>query len=211
MKALNRLNPPAIAAAFALAVAAFAAAAPPPVPATPAGVDRIVHAQPVVLENPFEYEWRAERPMVSAGYLLVLDVDPDMVYPRQTYQPVLYVDGQTVMRINVGYLSGRVVGFVPSELKEDGSFKLDLARARIFFGSPALPEQVDAAQIEQERASAQAAAISARPNQEVAAALEAGDEVLTLKDRGELYRQAGHLIMKYSPDESELAESWVAE
>jgi hypothetical protein len=207
MKALIRFNPLALAAAVAVVVAALAAAAPPPVPSTPATADKLVYAQPVILEEAFEFEWRAEKPEVSAGYIIVLEVDPDMVYPRQTYQPVLYVDGQTVMRINVGYVSGRVVGFVPSDLKEDGTFELDLSKARIFFGSPALPEQVDAAAIEQEKASARAASIQTRPQQEVSEAMEKGGEVVTLKDRRAIYREAARLIQEYAPDESELAES----
>jgi len=108
----------------------MAFAAPPPLPPTPAPIKALIYARPFVLNEGFRYYWRQEKPMVSEGYLLVIEVDPDLVYPRQTAEPVLFVGDQTAMRLNVGYNSGRVIALVPDSA----------ARRSIRFGRPQLPE-----------------------------------------------------------------------
>ena len=75
----------------ATVLAAAVVAAPPQLPATPAPVQDIVFAQPFTLDRGEVSNWRAERPEITSGYILVLKVDPDLVYPRQTAEPVLYV------------------------------------------------------------------------------------------------------------------------
>src|SRR5207247_5817900 len=73
------------------------------------GVHAVVYAQPFVLSKPWTHVWRVEQPSFDAGWLVVLDVDPTFVQPRQTFEPVLYAGDETVERINHGYEAGRVV------------------------------------------------------------------------------------------------------
>lgn len=173
-----------------------AQAAPPPVPKTPAGVEQLVYAAPFTLRQAYPSDWRAERPLVSSGYLVVLKVQPDLVYPRQVAEPVLYVGDQTAERLNVGYRSGHVVAIVPG--------KVDLARSPIWFGRPALPEQVDAATIREERTRAAAAGIKPVTGGNVARAVR---NPLALESKTDLLQEAGNLVEQYAPDEVEQARA----
>ena len=51
------------------------------------GVWDLLVAIPFRVDEPFTHWWRAERPEVQAGHLLVLAVDPIVVRPRQTAEP----------------------------------------------------------------------------------------------------------------------------
>ena len=155
----------------------------------PAPVLALVHARPFVLDQGYVHDWRGERPDVDAGHLLVLRVDPALVYPRQSREPVLYVGDQTAERVNVGYPSGYVVAIVPGPV--------DLETARVWFGAPALPERVGAARIAEEHARAAAAGI--------APLVRRGDgPTLRLATKRELLRHAAGLIERYSPQERDL-------
>lgn len=113
--------------------------APPALPPEPAlSPIALVAAQPFVLAEPATHWYRSERPQYAQGLLLVLEVDRDLVHPRQTHEPVLYVGAETAQRVNAGHESGRLVAIVPGAP--------DLAQDPVFFGEPALPEQVDAAE-----------------------------------------------------------------
>jgi len=182
------------------ALAAAAPASPPPaIPATPAPVEALLYAQPFCLEQGYEYSWRAERPVVVEGYILVLQVNPDFVYPRQVAYPVLYVGDQTAERVNIGYESGRVIAIVPE--------KVDLSRVPIWFGTPNLPDQVDAETISAEQAKAATAGIEPFGSKAVDASLRAGGEEMTFADQADLLRHIATLIRKYSPEEKVLADS----
>jgi hypothetical protein len=162
----------------------------------------VLYARPFRLAEPYTHNWRVERPAVSAGYLLVLSVDPQAVVPRQSLEPVLQVGEQTAERINGGHLDGALVVIVPSAAGPDGLPTLDLASAPIFMGSPALPEQVDAVHLTAELASTSAIAFApARINQ----ALARGGQVLDLADRVALGQEAARLVLGYAPSESDLA------
>ena len=95
-------------------------------PPTPAAIDEVVYARSFELDQGYKFEWRKEQPLVKKGVILVLKVDPDLVYPRQIAEPVLYVGDQTAERVNIGYKSGHVVAIVPGEV--------DLNKAMIWFG-----------------------------------------------------------------------------
>jgi hypothetical protein len=166
----------------------------PPVPATPAAVQDVIYAAPFVLKDGYPSEWRRERPLVTRGHLVVLRVAPDYVYPRQTAEPILYAGDQTVERINVGYPSGYVVGIVP------GSG--DLGLVRIWFGTPGLPEAVDANLVRAEQARARMAGIQPLSPDRVQSALR---KPLDLADKSDLLREAAVLIRLYAPDETERA------
>ncbi len=178
------------------------AAGPPAVPATPAAVDGIVYARSFTLEEGYKFDWRKERPLITTGTILVLKVNPDLVYPRQLAEPVLYVGNQTAERVNSGFKSGRVVAIVPGEI--------DLQKTPIWFGTPELPERVDADAIQKERAKADKAGIKPFDKAEIKAALKNGGEKLSAANQDQLRRGLAPLIRQYSPKESILADTLAA-
>lgn len=188
-------------AASALA-AAVVIAAPPQVPATPAAVQDIVFAQPFTLETGEVSTWRAERPMVESGYILVLKVNPDLVYPRQSAEPVLYVGDTTAERMNVGYRSGFVVAVVGADIT--GEKAMDLSKVKIWFGTPELPERVNANRIAQESALADAAGIKAFDADKIAALLDQ-NETLSEQTKAGILNEVAAQIRRFSPQEEELA------
>lgn len=173
-----------VIAPLLLATSLFAA--PPPLPPTPAPVGSLLLAQPFELEQGFHFSWRAERPLVTSGHLLVLSVEPDLVYPRQTAEPILYVGDQTAMRLNVAYPSGKVLALIPGELPQTGT--------RIWFGTPGLPEQVTATEISEARQLAEAEGIGPLAAVDVAGALERGGPALRAADLDALLEAADGLL-----------------
>ncbi len=171
-------------------------AAPPPVPTTPAPIKALLFARPFVLEEGFPFDWRRERPLVKEGTLLVLEVDPDLVYPRQTLEPVLFVGDQTAMRLNVGYISGRVIAVVPGT--ED--------LTHIWFGTPQFPENVTVEIIAGEKMLAEEKGLLPLSIGTVNTALEGGGAPLRVSNFNALLEEAARLIRLYAPDENELAE-----
>jgi hypothetical protein len=127
---------------------------------------------------------------------MVLRVNPNLVFPRQVGQPILYAGVQTAERINVGYTSGYIVVIVPNPV--------DLSRDRIWFGTPGLPEQVTSNTALFELRMAEAAGIAVTPPDVLNRALR---PALSLPDRTELLRQAAALIHQYARDEAELADN----
>ncbi|HKX45338.1 MAG TPA: hypothetical protein VJP77_01345, partial [Planctomycetota bacterium] len=133
----------ALGAAVATSVVAFTAQRSPEsfpqLPAVPQAVAvELVEAHAFTLDQPTTHWMRAEQPQYATGHVLVLRTDPELLVPRQTLENVLYVGAETVERVNLGHESGFLVAIVPGEV--------DLAAAPIFFGEPALPEQVTAAE-----------------------------------------------------------------
>lgn len=178
----------------------------PPVPMTPAAVTNLLYARPFKLEHGYEYEWRAEKPAVTAGWLLVLEVNTALVFPRQTAEPVLYVGKTTGERVNIGHVSGRIVVIVPSDLNEKGEMALDLNEALMWFGTPELPEQVDALKVERQRKAALAAGIAPFSKEIVDNAKAMADAQLKASDRDALQHAVADLIKVYSPQETDLAD-----
>jgi len=168
-------------------------------PNTPAAVEGIVYARPFTLEEGYRFAWRKEHPTVSEGYVVVLQVDPALVHPRNSLEPVLYVGDRTAERVNLGHKSGRLIALVPG--------RMDLATAPVWFGTPELPERVDAATIAKERARAKKAGIEAFGKEAITAALRRGGERLEAADHDALMRELAGLVREYSPEEKELAES----
>jgi hypothetical protein len=176
---------------------------PPAVPADTLASDvALVYAQPFVLEKSATHFWRAEQPDFSAGMLLVIEVeDRGLIQSRQVYEPVLYVGAETAEKINTGSDSGHLVIVVPASLAADGSVDLDLGAAPIFFGEPALPEQVTAEIARSELDRAVAGGLGAPSASRIAAAMQA---MVSFPDHGELHFYASNLIEAYSPQEVDL-------
>ena len=194
-------------------------AAPPPLPATPVVQQaQLLYAQPYLLDEGYTHWWRAEHPTVDAGWLLVLAVEADLVHPRQGYQPVLYVGDQTAERVNVGFVPGelppgakaQVVALVPAPRNAQGDVALDLSRSLIWFGTPALPEEVDAAQIVTEQALALSRGIAPPRAGAVRAAVHEGGGAIYLPDYQSLMHHSAELILRYSPGERDLVEGLTA-
>lgn len=165
---------------------------------TPAPVTDVVYASPFTLGEGYRYDWRQERPFIHSGTLVVLKVNPDFVYPRNAAELVLYAGNQTVQRLNDGHESGFVVGIIPGAI--------DLTREPLWFGKPALPERITADTIKAERASADRAGIRPFDAERIQSVtqkpLEASDLAALLRD------YVAELVMKYSPQEKALAETW---
>ncbi len=173
--------------------------APPAIPATPAAVDGIVSIRKFTLKEGFKFDWCKERPMVTTGYLLVLKVNPDLVFPRQVAEPVLYVGKQSAQRLNVGYKSGHVVALIPGEP--------DWAKTLIWFGTPELPERVDSNVANTEEAAAKAAGIKPFSAKELETALTRGSKSLQASNVAGVLGVAADLIRQHSPTEVELANT----
>jgi hypothetical protein len=189
MKKVLRRSVLLTAALVVVSAGALAAlAAPPPLPETPAPAYDLVYARQFQLDSGFTFRWSAERPVVMEGWILVIEVDPSLVYPRQTAEPVLYVGDYTAQRINHGYPEGRVVAVVPGDV--------DLASAPIWFGSPELPERVSRATATAERASADAAGIRPLPAGVIEAAKNRGGLRLRGADVRDLDAALGSLLRR---------------
>jgi hypothetical protein len=182
-----------------LMLASLVVAGAPATPDTPVSADDVLYARPFKLTEAYTFAWQAEKPEVTEGYVLVLKVDKDLVYPRQTAEPVLYVGETTAERVNVGYESGHLIVIVPADLE-----KFELDKARIWFGAPALPEQVDKTQITNEAARATTAGVAPRGEEEITRATEAGGDTLEVADYTTLRRSLVDLVQKYAPDEDDL-------
>jgi hypothetical protein len=165
---------------------------------TPAPVADVVHISPFTLEEGYRHDWSEERPFIKSGTLVVFQVNPDYVYPRNAAEPVLYAGNQTAQRLNQGNESGFVIAIIPGEI--------DLAREPVWFGSPELPERVNAETIEMERAQAEKAGIRPFDAEKIESVTREG---LGASDLAALLREpVAELLLKYSPQEKALAETW---
>ncbi len=190
---------------LAAGVAAFVRALPddpPPLPAAfPVGGIDVLYARPFTLQNPTVHAWQAGQPRYDAGWVLVLGVDPQLVYPRQTAEPILYVGDQTAERVNFGHESGRVVAIVPSARDVSGRVALDLSAAPVFFGGTGLPEQVDAARAASELQAARERGV--RPATVASLSVVTQPQV-DFADDWELHLWCSDLIERWSPQETDL-------
>jgi len=189
-----------------LVVATAVVAAPPAIPDTPASVNEVLYARPFQLDKGYHTTWGKDRPIVTSGYILALRVNPDLVYPRQVAEPVLYVGNQIAERVNIGYESGVVIAIVPGKIA--GKDRLDLTKAPIWFGTPELPERIDQAAIDAERKMADRAGIQPIAGARVRSALTRGGGILHLQDDRALYAQIAPIVAEYS-GEIDLAETLI--
>jgi hypothetical protein len=164
----------------------------------PVAVKNILYARPFTVERPFT-TWSRDRAKVSTGALVVLEVDPAYLDPRDAVvNPVLYAGNAAVIRLNRGNKSGRVIGIIPGTI--------DLASAPIWFGSPELPERLTAATVQAERARAEKAGVRPFDAEKLARvqrpAVRTSDVAALLRDI------AAELVYEFSPQEKELADAW---
>jgi hypothetical protein len=166
----------------------------------PAAALELLEARPFVVDEPFAHEWRAEQPLVRAGYLLVVRVPAELALPRATFEPVLFVGDETAERVNAPRNGANLVLVVPAP-ERDGRVALDLARTPIWFGSLELPERIDAARIAAERRAAEARGIGPARS---APRVQAADEPIRVRTRRELDAYLADLVELWSPEETDL-------
>lgn len=179
----------------------------------PVGVLDVLAAQPFVLTEPFESDWRQERPLVRSGWILVLEADAAVARVRQVASPILYVGVEVAERVNLGTAPGRESGptvrlvvIVPAPLDEAGEVAKILDDAPIFFGTPAIAEQVDAAAALRERAAALASGLRPVGPETVARAVGRGGATLRTTDRASLLAAVAPFVRTWSPTEAEQAD-----
>lgn len=168
------------------------------VPPTPMSVKRVLVARPFTLRTPYAFTWSSDKPQVSSGTLVVLDVDGAYVVPRNaTVGPTLYAGDTPVQRLNHGHLSGKVIGIVPGAV--------DLTIVPIWFGAPD-PQEGLPATAPTERRRSERAALAPLPAAQIRAARRAP---VTATDLAALLRTVGaDLVLEFSPQEKSLAEIW---
>lgn len=178
----------------------------PPLPGTPAPVTRVVAAVPFIVDTPWRTDWRAEHPEVTHGWLVVLTAPAGFLHPRQVADAVLYAGLTTAERLNHGTGSGHLVVVVPASERVPGPGRaaeaIPLESMRLWFGTPALPEQVTAADVAREDALAAAAGIGPRSAAELTDALRKGGAPIRVKDRQALLSAAAPLLARWAPDEA---------
>lgn len=168
------------------------------------GVWDLLAAVPFRVDEPFTHWWRAERPEVRAGHLLVLAVDPMVVRPRQSAEPILFVGGQTAERVNAGFEDGALIVVVPAPAGEDGWPLQELAGLPMWFGEPGLPEQVDRTAIREARRLVPD--LIGFSEARVRQALTAGGNGLRCQDQAQLYLHAADWIERFAPADRHIIE-----
>jgi len=197
-----------LVAGAALAVTAFDPPArhvsPPAPPERTKAVLDLVSAQRFSLAQPYESAWRAERPQVRSGWLVVIAADPADCVPRNELESVLQWGAQTLERINSGTDSGRIVAVLADDALA-GEAQLDLGAQPCFHGPAGLPERMDAAELATRLALAREDGLEPFAARTVGAALARGGAALEFRDRDELQLFAAQLILAHSPTEGDLA------
>jgi hypothetical protein len=166
------------AIAFSGVLVATSWAETPPLPATPVAVTRVLYARSFSMQTPFRYDWSAGDLQVREGMMLVIECDPALIRPRETEEPVLYVGSYPAQRVAPQHGSNRLVVLVPAVV--------DLAEEPIWFGTPGLPEAIDAGVVMRERTLAANAQIAPLSHEMVAAALRAGGPATRYATKAEL-------------------------
>jgi len=164
----------------------------------PQSIINIEVVQPFRLEQSFKFGWARNTPDVQSGLLVVFKVNPELVVPKNALEPVLYAGNLTVQRLNQGDKSGFVLAIIPEQI--------DLTKEPVWFGSPALPERIGPKWIEEERSRAEKTGIEPVQATEIKSRTL---EPVVVSDLSTLLRNEGAaLLLKYSPQEKWLADSW---
>jgi len=185
----------------------------PAVASTPAPLT-IISIRPVAIAQSYPTDFRKEHPQVSAGWLVVIRADSALLAPRALAEPLLLASGSDWVEsvewfnhgfnhgFNQGFTSGHRVCFIPAPAGKDGFPSRSLTGLRMWFGSAQLPESVDAAILDRERADADVAKIApltAQQSQELTVAK--GQDPLRAANRDELVAAIQALIAVWSPAE----------
>src|SRR4029079_13648785 len=126
-------------------------------------------------------DWSKERRESTSGTLVVLEMDGAYLVPRNaTVGPVLYAGDKTLLRLNHGHLSGRVIGIVPGTV--------DLSTVPLWFGTPENADAKTPEAVLAERRRTERASMAPLPAAQVRAATRAP---VSAKDLADLLRATG--------------------
>lgn len=164
------------------------------------GVRRLVAAAPFETAKPWLHLWQAEQPLVSSGWLCVVEADPALCAPKQTAEPVLVAGSRIVERVNHGTL-GRTVVLVPAG-RDAGTDAI----SSWWWAPPALPEQIDQSMLGAARAKLPQGGVHLVAPDELAAALAAGGGTIAVADETELHRVAAAWILEHAVEDRETAQ-----
>lgn len=151
-------------------------------------------SQAFTLDKAHVYLWTAERPAITQGTIVVVQVAPEDARVRQVGGPVLYVGAVPAERVNNGDTDGVIIAFVPGHVA--------LGITPIHWGPSTLPERVDAA------AGAATLAQTRTPPAAPARLQQARSPALKLQDTAALYRHLADLIDAHAPSEAERARGY---
>ena len=175
---------------------------------------RLVHAQPYRVVEPYKYGWmhQDDAPMVEGGWLIAVASDPRIADVKQTHDELLFVGNMPVERVNVGGVSGMVIGFVPSPLDATGEPTLDLATAPIYWARPEiLPESLTASDAQAVLTQALADGVVPQTEHAISQARQTGGETVDVGGLGDLYEFSATLLERYAPEEVDLISGLRAE
>ena len=181
----------------------------PALPATPSidTVPMIVSLQPVTIKESYATDFRSEHQQVSSGWLMVIRGDSRILAPRALAEPLLLASGtgadgsvwiESVEWFNHGFISGYRVCFIPSTAQEKSGADRTTQGLRVWFGSPKLPESVDAKALQSELVLADRVGIVAASAVKIEVSASK-----TLANREEIVTAANALIARWAPDESQ--------
>ncbi len=195
-----------VASGAALAAAASAVQTPGVEAPMPSQVSqsevRLLFVQPFVLDESYRHAWRADQPQVSAGYLVAVSADAELLPPRQVHNALLFAGEMPLERLNDGSQSGIYVGLLPSPQGADGEPTLDLRETPLFWAKPEiLPESLTP---DDARSAARDANAVAQSAATVDGALAEAGGTVYLSTHGMLRRYAADVIERYSPLEADL-------
>lgn len=194
----------ALAGTIAPAVSADPPAARNPrAAALPVGIRSLVAVQPFRVAEPWPHEWRADRPTVREGWIVVLEADPGLVRPRQTEQAVLMAGAMPLEVVHVAVDRGIVVAILPREAAADAA---GIGALPFHLAMPALPESLSIDEAKARSAAAIAAGIGPRGEPELAQARGAGGPAVELADREAIDRVVGAMLRRLLPSESVRAD-----
>jgi hypothetical protein len=165
---------------------------------TPAPVENLVYVRPFALSQGYRWPSVHDEPKADRGVIIVLRVNPKLVIPRNGPSPILYAGDRMLQALNFGHTSGHVIGLIPGEV--------DLPETLIWFGPPTSPGQVTPKSIRADRAQAEEAGIRPFSVEKIESVMKPAITATNLEDllRGEL----ADLVLKYSPEEGDLARKW---
>jgi hypothetical protein len=175
---------------------------------------RLVYAQPFRVVEPYTYGWmdESDAPQVEGGWILAVASDPEISDVKQTHDELLFVGDMPVERMNVGSVSGVVIGFVPSPLDAAGQPTLDLATTPIYWAKPEiLPESMTATDARDVFTAALAAGVKPQTSHALTQSRQEGGETIDVDGLGELHRYSANLIERYAPEEADLISGLRAE
>ncbi|MEW6746562.1 MAG: hypothetical protein AB1486_27805 [Planctomycetota bacterium] len=158
----------------------------------------LIYARPFEVEQPIPFVVGGKIEASKKGYIVVLKADLRVLEPMDVPDHVIFAGKAVTQKINSGYRSGYVVAMVP---------EVNLFESALWVGSRLLPDTITPEVYDREQRAATERKIKPLTKRQVEEALAKGGSVLRVKDMNELWFETKPLILQYSPQEREMAES----